>query len=607
MQFKQPNMEKHGSKNPIINLFGYTWKYSFGAKRKVVLFIALSVIANAIYLMQPIVAGKIFNVIQFSGADSDLLGKIFQYLGLFVLITVGFWIFHGTSRVIENSNAFLVRKNYKKEMFDKVMDLPVAWHKDHHSGDTIDKINKASEALFTFSEQIFIVVQGVLRMAGSVGILFFFDWKASAVALAVSVVAISVIFGFDKKLIKGYEIVFRRENKLAAAIHDYISNVITVITLRLKKRVSQEIETRSMRPFSVFRRNAVLNEWKWFSASFLISLMTVLVLGMNAYTSYKLKGVIVAGTLFVLYQYLQNVGGTFYNFAWQYGEMVRLNTAMEAAEIINDAFGAVEKKKKFDLPKKWKTLLIKNLSFVYEDAESEQKKRESHIENISLKIEQGSRIALIGESGSGKSTILSLLRGLYAPQKATLYCEGAKLDGGLNHIYDHVTLAPQEPEIFNSTIEDNITMGLFATKKEIQEAVEIARFDSVLKRLLKGLKTNVMEKGVNLSGGEKQRLALARAILASRDSEFLFMDEPTSSVDSENEINIYKNTFERLKEKTIISSVHRLHLLRYFDYIYYFKDGKILTEGTFRMLLEDEKFKALWENYKNDKIERRQE
>jgi len=597
-------MENRKAKNPIINLFGYTWRYSFDAKRKVVFFITLSVIANVIFLMQPIVAGKIFNAIQFSSADPNLLEKIFQYLGLFVLITIGFWTFHGTSRVIENSNAFLVRKNYKKEMFDKVMDLPVAWHKDHHSGDTIDKINKASEALFTFSEQIFIVVQGVLRLAGSVAILFFFDWKASAVALIVSAFAIAVIFGFDRKLIKGYEIVFKRENKLAAAIHDYVSNVITVITLRLKKRVSQEIETRSMRPFSVFRRNAVLNEWKWFSASFLISLMIVLVLGLNAYTSFKTTGIVVVGTLFVLYQYLQNVGGTFYNFAWQYGEMVRLNTAMEAAEIINEAFGNVGKKKKFDLPKKWETLLIKNLSFVYEDAESEQKKRESHIENVSLKIEQRSRIALIGESGSGKSTILSLLRGLYSPQKVMLYCDGARLDGDLRHIHDHVTLAPQEPEIFNSTIEDNITMGLFATKKEVQEAIEIARFDSVLKRLSKGLKTNVMEKGVNLSGGEKQRLALARAILASRDSEFLFMDEPTSSVDSENEIHIYENIFENLKEKTIISSVHRLHLLRYFDYIYYFKNGKILTEGTFRTLLEDESFKALWKNYKNDKIEK---
>ena len=93
----------------------------------------------------------------------------------------------------------------------------------------------------------------------------------------------------------------------------------------------------------------------------------------------------------------------------------------------------------------------------------------------------------------------------------------------------------------------------------------------------------------------------ARGILAARDSDFLFMDEPTSSVDTENEIKIYERIFEKLKKKTIISSVHRLHLLRYFDYIYYFKDGKLLTEGTFRTLLEDENFKALWEKYKSDK------
>ena len=131
-------MEKRKSKNPIVNLFGYTWKYSFGAKRRVVFFVMLSVIANVIYLMQPIVAGKIFNAIQLSETVIRICWE--KYSNIWDCSSSSrsdFWLFLRTSRVIENSNAFLVRKNYKKEMFDKVMDLPVAWHKDHHSGDTI--------------------------------------------------------------------------------------------------------------------------------------------------------------------------------------------------------------------------------------------------------------------------------------------------------------------------------------------------------------------------------------------------------------------------------------------------------------------------------------
>lgn len=594
-------MKKNKSKNPIINLFGYTWKYSFDTKRRVVIFIILSVIANTVYLLEPIVVGKIFNAIQFSANDSLLLMKIFKNLGLLVLLTIGFWIFHGTSRVIEESNAFLVRKNYKKEMFDKVMDLPVEWHKNHHTGDTIDKINKASEALRDYASEFFVIIQGTMRLVGSVAILMFFDWKASLIALFVSIFAIAVLFGFDKKLIRGYEAIFKRENNLAAAVHDYISNVITIITLRLKKRVSREIETRSMKPFLIFRKNAILNEWKWFSASFLISLMTVLALGLNAYTSYKTKGAIIVGTLFVLYQYLQNVGGTFYNFAWRYGELVRFNTAMNSAEVISESFEKVKHREKIYLPEKWKILLVKDLSFAYDKSESEQDDKESHIDTISITVERGKRIALIGESGSGKSTLLALLRGLYAPQKVKLFCDGVRLEGNLRPIYEHVTLIPQDPEIFNSTIEDNITMGLPVSKKGILKAVEIAQFKNVLDRLPNGLETNIMEKGVNLSGGEKQRLALARGILASRDSDFLFMDEPTSSVDSANEIRIYGNIFKKLAGKTIISSVHRLHLLRYFDYVYYFKNGRIITEGTFMTLLKDEEFKVLWNNYSSEK------
>ena len=106
-----------------------------------------------------------------------------------------------------------------------------------------------------------------------------------------------------------------------------------------------------------------------------------------------------------------------------------------------------------------------------------------------------------------------------------------------------------------------------------------------------------LSKGVSLSGGEKQRLALARGLLAARDSEFLLLDEPTSSVDVENELKIYQNIFESFSGKVVISAVHSLHLLRYFDYVYMFKESKLITEGTFTTMLEDENFKTLWESY----------
>ncbi len=119
------------------------------------------------------------------------------------------------------------------------------------------------------------------------------------------------------------------------------------------------------------------------------------------------------------------------------------------------------------------------------------------------------------------------------------------------------------------------------------------------------LNSSVVEKGVNLSGGEKQRLALARGLMAAEDKEILLLDEPTSSVDSDNELRIYKNIFSKFEGKTVISSIHRLHLLDLFDKIYFFENGKIVATGNFQELIKTSaKFKDIWEKYKvkNKKI-----
>ena len=126
----------------------------------------------------------------------------------------------------------------------------------------------------------------------------------------------------------------------------------------------------------------------------------------------------------------------------------------------------------------------------------------------------------------------------------------------------------------------------------------MARFTDVAERLPKKLNSFIFEKGVNLSGGEKQRLALARGLMACVDKAIVLLDEPTSSVDTKNELEIYHNIFDEFKEKTILASVHRLHLLSLFDTIYYFKAGKIIASGTLdELLATSEEFKDLWEKY----------
>lgn len=583
------------SKNPLLNLLKYTWHYSFDKKKEIVIFMSLSVIGNIVWLLQPIVIGRIFNAIQFTEQANQVAYIGYSVILLVILYAIG-WVFHGLSRVMENKNAFLISKNYRQSMFKQVMDLPIAWHKDNHSGDTIDKINKASDRLFDFSSELFIIISHIIGFSTSITILAFYDLKPIAIVALASIIAVIIIMNFDKKLLKNYKTIYKAENFVSAGIYDYISNYITIISLRLKERAIKEMESRSMKPFPIALKNYKINETKWFLSGFIISIMTAIVLFLNAYSSYKAKGVIVIGTLFVLYQYLDRIGSAFYAFAWKYSETVRQNAAIVAAEIIEENYKKLHSEEKHSLPEKWKVLQIKKLNFSYKE-EGNEKDKKCTLENITFCLEHNKKVALIGVSGSGKSTILSLLRGLHSPSNVSVYCDGKKLKEGLKHIHESCTLIPQEPEIFNNSIEYNITLGAKVNQKQLAEVIKLTKMDTLIARLKNGLKTNVLEKGVSLSGGEKQRLALARGLLAAKNSQFLLLDEPTSSVDVENELQIYQNIFKAFPNKVVVSAIHSLHLLRHFDYIYMFKDSQLVAEGSFSLMLEDDNFKVLWENY----------
>lgn len=295
-----------------------------------------------------------------------------------------------------------------------------------------------------------------------------------------------------------------------------------------------------------------------------------------------------------MYGYVQRIERMFYRFAWMYSRWVERQTAVQNVDEITKLFSEAEDISTSELTDDWKELSIENLSFSYHAEDN----KELHLDKINLKIRKGEKIAFIGDSGSGKTTMLKVMRALYEPRHLHLNLDGKELEHGFKSISDAVALIPQDPELFATTIKENITMGVSYDLAEVRKYTNMAEFTSVIKRLPKKWNSNIVERGVNLSGGEKQRLALSRGLLASEDKQILLLDEPTSSVDSRNEMQIYDNIFMKFKDKAIISSIHRLHLLSKFDMVYFFKDGKIIAEGSFYSLLKTSpEFKSLWEKY----------
>lgn len=570
-------------KNPIVYLLVTGWAYAGKHRSVIVLYTVMFALAQAMMLAEPYIIGKLINCLQTGvtgvatgTANHDhLMDQVKFYLLIYFVTQVGFWVFHGPGRLLERYVAFNMKATFKGKLFSTLTKLPLKWHREHHSGDSIDKVNRASNSLFEFYDTSFEIAYMFFRLIGSMIVLVLFMPGAGVIATVVTLLAIAVIFGFDRVLVKNYSTLNRFENSTASAVHDYVTNIISVITLRLEQRVHGEVSRRMLLPLSLFKSNNAVNEIKWCITTVLIATMIVTVLGWYTATSVGVGKAIEGGTFFTLFEYLRRIGDSFYQFAWIYGTVVRQAADVKSAEPIANGMPEACEEEQFHLPKEWDVLEVKNLNFTYED----DKHRKHHLKDINLTLKKGLSIAFVGESGSGKSTLLSLLRGTQNAHCANVFADGVDLPGGLKHIADATTLMPQDPEIFSDTIGFNLTFGLEVDEDEVREAIRMARFEPVLKRLPSGLETSIAEKGVNLSGGEKQRLALARGIFFARDSEIILLDEPTSSVDPQNERVIYANILGAFPDRCVVSSLHKLHLLDMFDVVYVFHNGEIVEYG----------------------------
>jgi len=415
-----------------------------------------------------------------------------------------------------------------------------------------------------------------VALVGSFVLLFSIKPYIGFVAAIVAVIAFTSVVLFDRALYKQYKKLYVFYNKIAAIAFDYIGNVFTVLTMRFEKNAVKEYLERYFEPFPFYKKNVILNECKWANVTFLVTIMTVGVVAWEVISTINAGETIVIGTLYTIYAYMDRIGHNFYQFAWRYSEIVEQNAAVSSSENIFDDYERLRRKVCAPAPKNWQEIRIEGLHFTYED----EKKEKHQIKDVDLVIPKGARIAFVGESGCGKSTVLGLLRGIYKAGSGDVFVDSKKMEYGLMHLADMTTLMPQEPEIFENTIRYNVDMGASIPLKKVREALKTARFERVLKKLSNGLNTNIAEKGVNLSGGEKQRLALARGLLAGEKSDILLMDEPTSSVDMRNERAIFEEIFRKYKDKTIIASVHRLGLLPMFDVVCYFENGKKIRESS---------------------------
>jgi ATP-binding cassette subfamily B protein len=580
-------------RNPYFSLLKTAWKYARHQKRRFILIYFLFVIANIVVAMNPIFYGWFVNALQ--SDKTPAIDLALMYAGGFLLLKLLEWALHGPARVMERKLAFEVSKNFMDEHYSKVLNLSLDWHQENHSGSTISRLQKSYTALRDFFQQGFIYLYSFGKFIFSFGAMLYFSPIFGFIGVVLGFITVLIIIRFDKPFIKSLREVNGKEHDVSSTLFDSLSNIRTVITLKLEKSIHAGLLQKVSAVFPPFKKNVTINELKWFTAQMMVSLIYAVTVFGYVYQHWIPGQIFQIGGLIILIGYVNQFTSVFNDIASQYTQIVKFDTEIQnvyeleqACEIHSNNKAALK------ISKHWRNIEISKLNYLRK--EKDPSRRPTGLIDFSMRIKKGQRIALIGESGSGKSTLLSVLRGLHTPIPGSI----VKVDdtqSAIENISADITLLPQEPEIFENSILYNITLGLPFTEEEVMKVCEQVHFADVIAALPDGLQTHIQEKGVNLSGGQKQRLALARGILAARNSNIVLLDEPTSSVDPVTEKMIYTNLFRLFEEKAVISSLHRLHLLTFFDYIYIMKNGSVVDEGSFEDLRKYSLvFKDMWQH-----------
>lgn len=565
--------------NSSISLFGLyrlIWAYVAGVRLRYLGAMALLTSAQLTKLAVPWLAAQAINSIQQSNGGSLAHAglMIAAVFGVYVLA----WCMHGPGRVIERTVGLKVRASITDALYAKLASLPLGWHEKHHSGEVQHRMNQASRGLYDFAQTQFIYLQNLINLLGPLFALMLLSKTTGAIAMVGYVMVGAAIVSFDRVLMKLAAQENDAERRYASGVLDFLGNIGTVLSLRLQQASRSLIGQRLAKVFVPLRRSIVVTEAKWCAVDLLsIGLTWTLVIA-YAWQTKSAGGTLLLGGVFMVYQYAQQAGGVIGAMASHFQNFSRIRTDVASADMIWNAEPRGEGGG--DASKDWQEIGIRGLEFTYQRENGER----GGIEDATLTIRRGERIAFIGPSGGGKSTLMRLMAGLYEPQRGVYSVDGVS-HVDLHHLAGIATLIPQEAEVFEATVRDNITFGVTVDQDDLRHAARLSCFDAVVDAMPQGYDTPLSERGVNLSGGQRQRLSLARGLLAAQHSSIVLLDEPTSALDQLTETRVFARLRE-LRNTTVIASVHRMSLLQHFDRVVLMAAGRVVDIGTVEELNE---------------------
>ncbi len=420
----------------------------------------------------------------------------------------------------------------------------------------------------------------VLSIIGTAMILLWVHWQLGLFILLMNpvVVYFTTILGKRVKHLK------RKENKAYEVFQGALTETLDAIQqIRAANRERHYVAQLADLARGV-RDNAIAYSWKSEAAnrlSFIVFLVGVDVFRAAAMLMVVFSGLSV-GLMFAVFGYLwfmmgpvQEILNIQYAFAsataalWRINDLLSLKSEPHYPHRRNPFAGQLTT-----------TVSVRDVCFSYG-------KGPRVLDHVSLEIAAGEKVALVGASGGGKTTLVQVLLGLYVPQSGQLSFDGTPVtDIGLDVVRENVATVLQHPALFNDTVRANLTLGQEAPDADLWRALDIAQLRATVEAMEQGLDTMVGRQGVRLSGGQRQRLAIARMVLS--DPKVVILDEATSSLDTETESKLHEAMGRFLAGRTTLIIAHRLSAVKQADRVYVFEDGRIIEQGRHEELIQSD-------------------
>ena len=498
--------------------------------------------------------------------------------GIMILLALLRGVFYGTSIWRAHRSAYNALTRLRLRIISHLQCLPLGFFQERKVGDLVNIINHDVEQIEIYlAHGLPEILSATLFPALLWVIIMVLDWRLGLSLISLLPVAFLLQMAVKTLWGKSFQHFMESTQKMSEDLLEYVATISVI------KAFSNE-ENRTVRVLGGMRDYIHWVKRSMFSVTVPMVLITMFLEGGIVVMTLVGLWLMTSGELTVARFILALILGglfsssfaklaTFQHFRIVYGQSlakVQSITEVQTKETVD---------KKTDTTQT--EICFEHVTFSYSN------KEDNALKDVCLQFPRGSHTAIVGESGSGKTTLASLMMGFWQPQTGTIRLGGENItELSERNIADYFSMVQQEVFLFNTTIRDNIRIGRpTATQKEVEMAAERARIHDFIMGLPNGYDTLAGEAGIKFSGGEKQRISIARMLL--KDSPIIILDEATAALDGENEKLIQEALDELQRNKTVITIAHRLNTIQDMERIVVMDKGQVVSKGTHRELMKD--------------------